>query len=167
MIEVNERDRKDYFTPSTGCFESFCESCIRRYGLEEHIVQQETVSDVDYDVFPEVESDSKLFRITTNRRVYLAKTVVMAVGGGQPVIPKPFPQQLPATASHAMWLSQDCVLSKGLQKKIKARQSTNVLVVGGGLTSAQISDCLIRKGVDRVHHVMRGPWKGRLLRCSV
>lgn len=46
-----------------------------------------------------------------------------------------------------------------VQAKISAKKTTNVLVVGGGLTSAQLSDLAIRRGVTKVWHLMRGPCK--------
>jgi cation diffusion facilitator CzcD-associated flavoprotein CzcO len=44
-----------------------------------------------------------------------------------------------------------------VKQRIAARRQTNVLVVGGGLTSAQLTDLAIRKGVTKVWHIMRGP----------
>ena len=164
--EIDERDRKDYFTPSTACFRDFCEGCIRRYGLhEEHVIRQETVADVDFDIVPQIDEVDKVFCVLTDKGRHFARAVVLAVGGGEPVIPPPFPTKLPGAASHAMWMDEDCVLSEQLQSKVQAGQSTNALVVGGGLTSAQIADCLVRKGVSKVHLVMRGPWKGEPPAC--
>lgn len=160
MVEVDERDRKDYFTPSTGCFRDFCEGCIRRYDLQEHIVQRETAKDVDFDLFPEVEENARVFRITTNHGQHFARAVVLAIGGGKPVIPAPFSGELTKAASHAMWLEEHCVLGPELQRTVRARRHTAALVIGGGLTSAQIVECLVRKSVKEVHLVMRGPWKG-------
>jgi len=48
-----------------------------------------------------------------------------------------------------------------VQRRIKRKLQTNVLVVGGGLTSAQISDLAIRKSVTKVYHIMRGPCRVR------
>lgn len=160
MIEVDERDRKDYFTPSTGCFRDFCERCIQRYGLREHVIRRETVVDIDYDMFSNIEAAAKVFRVVTRQCELFARTVVLAIGGGKPIIPSPFPSKLPDAASHAMWLDRKCVVGPQLQERISAGRQTNVLLVGGGLTSAQIADCLIRKGVGQVHLLMRGPWKG-------
>lgn len=160
MVEVDERDRKDYFTPSTGCFKDFCDGCIQRYGLQEHVIRQETVSNINFDIFPQVDPDAKVFAVETNHARHFAKAVVLAMGAGKPVIPAPFPSKLPKSASHAMWLAEGRVLSEELQAKVRSRQHTSALVIGGGLTSAQIADCLVRKGVSKVHLVMRGSWKG-------
>jgi cation diffusion facilitator CzcD-associated flavoprotein CzcO len=43
--------------------------------------------------------------------------------------------------------------------KIKARQSTSMLIVGGGLTSIQLADLAIKRGVNKVWMLMRGPLK--------
>lgn len=162
MVEVDERDRKDYYTPSTSCFNDFCESCIQRYGLQQHVIQQDTVVDIDFDVFPQIDRHSKVFQIKTSQSPRYARAVVLAIGGGKPIIPHPFPTMLPPSASHAMWLGEDCILNEQVRSKIRARRHTSALVIGGGLTSAQIADCLVRKGVSHVHLVMRGLWKGIL-----
>ena len=129
--------------------------------MHEHLIRQETVNNIDFDVFPQIDQDAKVFRVSTNYGQHFAKAVVLAIGGSKPVIPAPFPVMLPKAASHAMWLEEGCVVSQQLQSKIYARQETNAVVIGGGLTSAQIADCLVRKGVSQVHLVMRGPWKGK------
>lgn len=43
--------------------------------------------------------------------------------------------------------------------KITARRSTEILIVGGGLTSAQLADLALRRGVSKVRLLMRGPLK--------
>lgn len=49
--------------------------------------------------------------------------------------------------------------SPTVEKKIRNFQDSNVLVVGGGLTSAQISDVLLRRGVSKVWLIMRSDLK--------
>lgn len=53
--------------------------------------------------------------------------------------------------------------SLNVQRKIQQRRETNVVVVGGGLSSAQIVDMAIRKGVSRVWFLMRSDFKGMSL----
>lgn len=43
---------------------------------------------------------------------------------------------------------------------IQQRRETNVVVVGGGLSSAQIVDMAVRKGVTKVWFLMRSEFKG-------
>jgi cation diffusion facilitator CzcD-associated flavoprotein CzcO len=50
--------------------------------------------------------------------------------------------------------------SPNVQDKIQRRQETNVVVVGGGLSSAQIVDMAVRKGVTKVWFIMRSGMKG-------
>lgn len=50
--------------------------------------------------------------------------------------------------------------SPHVQRKIQRRQETNVVVVGGGLSSAQIVDMAVRKGVRKVWFLMRSELKG-------
>merc|ERR1711967_15593 len=42
--DVDERDRQDYFTPSTVLFNEFCGEMIDQYGLGQDIVTKETVT---------------------------------------------------------------------------------------------------------------------------
>jgi cation diffusion facilitator CzcD-associated flavoprotein CzcO len=105
-------------------------------------------------------SDEKLFTVTTSKGIRYARTVVLAVGpGNQPKVPGFLltacgaGNELPQ-ACHSMQIK--CFPDYTVQKKIKEGRETNILVVGGGLTSAQLSDLAVRKGVTRVWHVMRG-----------
>lgn len=50
-----------------------------------------------------------------------------------------------------------------MQRKIRQRKETNVVVVGGGLSSAQIADMAIRKGITRVWLLMRSEFKGEFV----
>jgi NADPH-dependent glutamate synthase beta subunit-like oxidoreductase len=63
-------------------------------------------------------------------------------------------------ACHALTLRGEGGLPKVLKAKVAAGKRMEVLVVGGGLTSAQIGDLVLRQGVSRVWHLMRGTMKG-------
>lgn len=108
-----------------------------------------------------------LFTVTTNKTVRYARTVILAVGpGNEPSLPKipslVYPGQQVSAAST---MPQACCSMKItsfpdpiLQRRINEQgRKTNVLVVGGGLTSFQLSDLAIRHGVTKVWHAMRGP----------
>ena len=73
------------------------------------------------------------------------------------------PRQLSASeregACHSTQLSKHMFLPKSLNQKILARVPTAVVIIGGGLTSAQIANQCIENGVGRVFLVMRGPLK--------
>ena len=98
----------------------------------------------------------------TNRGVHYSRTVVLAIGAGAaPRLPASMTSEPVAKiegACHAFAIER--FPDPATQKKINAKEATNVLVVGDGLTSAQLSDMAIRHGVTKVWHVMRGPMKG-------
>ncbi|MBE7180283.1 MAG: SidA/IucD/PvdA family monooxygenase [Terriglobus roseus] len=156
---INERDRKDYFTPSTALFAGHCKSVAERYGLLGDTVRKETVEDIVYDDFAEVPGVHKSFLVKTNKRHYFARTVVLAVGpGSAPAVPGHVVDKVIAGACHAMHAHN--LPDPVVKARILANKPTNVLVVGGGLSSAQVSELAIRRGVSKVWHIMRGPLKG-------
>ena len=165
---VDERDRKDYFTPSRGMFGDFVKGVVGRYGLAgEEVVREERVEDVRYGVVPQFSAEGGIEKLFTVRSqgggVHYAKTVVLAVGpGNAPCIPKPFEGigTKHEAACHALTLRGDCGLPQALRAKVAAGKRTNVLVVGGGLTSAQTGDLVLKQGVTKVWHLMRGTLKG-------
>lgn len=116
---------------------------------------------MDYGVVKGVSiDDQNIFTLTTKRGRFFAKTVVLAVGAANgPEIPRilsmPTDPQMLRQACHSMKIKTfpDPVL----QERINSGRRTNVLIVGGGLTSAQLSDLAIRRGVSKVWHIMRGP----------
>jgi hypothetical protein len=175
---VDERDRKDYFTPSRGMFGDFVGGVVGRYGLGgqdgEGVVREERVEDVRYGVVPQFSAaggSEKLFTVRSQGGgLHYAKAVVLAVGpGNAPCIPAPFEGigMKHEAACHALTLRGDCGLPKVLKAKVAAGKRTNVLVVGGGLTSAQVGDLVLKQGVTKVWHLMRGTLKGLFCTCSV
>ncbi len=161
ISEINERERRDYFARSSACFGDFCIACRDRYDLDEQqIIRQEAVQDIDYDVCDETVNEEKLFRVVTDAHCYFVRSVVLAVGGGEPFVPAPFGEMPSNGASHALDLEQKDLLSGTLAANVQSKQLTSVLVIGGGLTSAQAVDGLIRRGVSQIHLVMRGALKG-------
>ncbi|KAI0132813.1 hypothetical protein BJ170DRAFT_718961 [Xylariales sp. AK1849] len=155
---VDERDRNDYFVPSTPLFASHCGCIIDRYGLRRDIIRQEKVLDIRFDCFDNVCPDEKTFRIETDNEIYYSRTAVLAVGpaneGSIPYTPGPGPME---AMTHAMKIQE--FPSQHIRDKIKARRATNILIVGGGLTSAQLADLAVRRGVTKVWLIMRGPLK--------
>ncbi|SPO00305.1 related to FAD binding domain protein [Cephalotrichum gorgonifer] len=168
QIEINERDRNDYYTPSQAMFQDHCGSIRDRYGLGTDIVSKETVSDISFDIVKGVSiNDEKLFTITTNHSKRYARAVVLAVGPANPpkipAIPGMPPQ---ATRPVAGGHYQSCHSAHiktfpdpTVQARMAGKRETNIMVVGGGLTSAQLTDLAVRRGVTKVWHLMRGPCK--------
>ncbi|KAI1470515.1 FAD/NAD(P)-binding domain-containing protein [Daldinia caldariorum] len=153
---VDERDRNDYFVPSTPLFASHCGCIMDRYGLRGNVVSHEEVEDIRYDYLEDVSEVDKVFTVRTGRGVHYAKTVVLAIGGNPPQIPDNLTEGTEG-ATHAMHIKE--FPSARVKQKIKARSQVNVVIVGGGLTSAQLADLAIRRGVNKVWLLMRGPLK--------
>src|SRR5690242_1170559 len=180
--DVDERDRKDYFTPSTNLFTSHCEEVIRRYRLGPEMLRQERVMDIRYEEassFDSAEHDSvisdeasdedkKLFCVKTDKSSHYAHIVILAVGpGNAPTIPciPGLPTHSPHEGyTHAMQIKH--FPPPHVTAKIKARRSTHMLIVGGGLTSIQLADLALARGISKVHLLMRGDRKSTRLNSS-
>ncbi|KAJ5390153.1 uncharacterized protein N7496_001221 [Penicillium cataractarum] len=168
-VEIDERDRKDYFSPSTDLFADYCASIIDRYDLNEpgQILKQE-VTDITHGYLPDnldvAAPNSKVFTLTTSTgQKFYSRAVVLAMGAGGAGIQKIFPWK-PSNATegaeaccHSMEIKT--FPSPNVRSKIQQRRETNVVVVGGGLSSAQIVDMAVRKGVTKVWFLMRSEYK--------
>ncbi|KAL4810502.1 hypothetical protein BDV18DRAFT_58182 [Aspergillus unguis] len=157
---IDERDRKDYFSPSTGLFRDFCESVVGRYGLDqEGLMEQGEVADIKYGYVDEVDGEKKIFTVTAkDGRIFYARAVVMAIGpGGRKILPFELGPKEAEGACHAGEIKM--FPSINVKQKIQQRKETNVVVVGGGLSSAQIVDMAVRKGVSKVWFLMRSDFK--------
>lgn len=163
ILEIDERDRKDYFRPSTALFNDFCESIVDRYGLRSAVHQAE-IQSIEYG-FVENEyapNTEKVFSVQTSTGVKHARAVVLAIGiGVVPRMPTPLlPHELEG-ACHSSQVVENEFPPSHIRHKIARGAETNVVVVGGGLTSAQTADLAIRKGVSTVWQLMRGDFKGQ------
>ncbi|KAI1168396.1 FAD binding domain-containing protein [Nemania serpens] len=154
---IDERDRKDYYVPSTPLFFSHCDCVVDRYQLSSDILSQEQVEDIRYDYVREFSDEQKIFSVKTDKRCHYGKIVVLAIGGNSPQLPCSLTVEETEGATHAMNIKT--FPPTYVQKKMATKARTHVLVVGGGLTSAQIADLAIRKGASKVWLIMRGPLK--------
>lgn len=170
--DVDERDRKDYFTPSSRLFRAHCDEVSSRYSLGSGVIQHEKVVDVQVDNVSawedvahdsvisddELKDDQGIFRVTTDKGVRYARVVVLAVGpGNAPLIP-PITGITPNAphegCCHAMQIKQ--YPPAHVAARVAQRLPTNILIVGGGLTSVQLADLALRRGVTKVWLLMRG-----------
>jgi cation diffusion facilitator CzcD-associated flavoprotein CzcO len=161
--------------PSTGLFASHCSEVVQRYGLGRDMLRQERVDDVDFDTatcFQDVEHDSvissnssddetKIFRIVTDKGVRFARVIVLAVGpGNAPSIPSiPGMPTGPSHEgyTHAMQIKH--FPPSHVKAKIQSWHPTRMLIVGGGLTSIQLADLALKRGVSKVWLLVRGNLK--------
>ncbi|POW14846.1 hypothetical protein PSHT_07286 [Puccinia striiformis] len=172
--EINERDRSSYARPSSGVFRDFCKKeLVERYGLEP-VLRQDTVKSISYgDLHIKTEGRGRGFMVITKEgKRYGAKFVVMSIGGQEsPAIPKCISDCTEAgnvmmkhKSAHQGpgWCHSRCFSYGGtheFKQAVKTSKSTNqgtIVVIGGGLTSAQIADLAIRKGAAKVVLVCRG-----------
>lgn len=142
-------------------FKDYCDFIAKRYGLlDSDLIYKAVVEDIDYDYVTSISPDKKLFSLRTEvDAIIYAHSVVLAVGAGNaPAVPTPFPQGGCPCTCHAFQPGD-----KSLTERLNQRKPTSVLVIGGGLTSAQIADRSVRRGATKVFHLMRGPMKGTRL----
>lgn len=94
---------------------------------------------------------------------------MLAIGAGGAGVSKIFPwrpaseEEGASACCHSMEIKS--FPSLNVRRKIQRRQETNVVVVGGGLSSAQIVDMAIRKGVTKVWFLMRSGMKGMCIQA--
>ena len=166
ILEIDERDRKDYFTPSAEIFHDYCQDVVGRYALE-GLVEQAQVVSIDFGVPDNADMQigrdlgMRLFEVLTQGgTIKYAKVVVLAIGsGGHPIMPRQLSAAEREGACHSTHLLKQAFLAENLTQKIKARVPTAVVIVGGGLTGAQIASKCIESGVGRVFMVMRSGLK--------
>lgn len=166
ILEIDERDRKDYYTPSAEIFHDYCQDVVCGYALE-GLVEQAQVVSIDFGVFGDADLQDdgdpgkKLFKVvTTGGMIKYARVAVLAIGaGGLPIMPRQLSAAERDGACHSTQLPKQMFLAEQLLRKIRARVPTAVMIIGGGLTGAQIASKCIESGVRRVFMVMRSGLK--------
>ncbi|EXJ55068.1 uncharacterized protein A1O5_12807 [Cladophialophora psammophila CBS 110553] len=160
-LRIDDRDRIDYFTPSAALFHDFCDDIVDRYGLRSLVVRAK-VENIEYgDLGGLISSEG--FTLTTNQGAIFSRIVVLAVGPGcKPCIPIDSnlqPGAEPGSVCHCFDTVGEHCLPEHVLQKIDQGLPTSVVVVGGGLTSAQITDLIICRGVTNVWLLVRGNYK--------
>lgn len=126
------------------------------------------MQDIDYD-YNDFSPMEKVFRVRTDCGSHFAKIVVMAVGPANdptiPMAPRAI-NSIPGEGQcHAMNIKK--IPDPNVQRKMKQGRSTSVLVIGGGLTAAQIVEHCIMKGVSKVFLLMRSELKVKPIDVSL
>jgi hypothetical protein len=163
---LDERDRNDYFRPSQALFKMSCEDMVERYDLG-NLVEQSEVTSISYD--PSLsDSGPGVFTLETSTGRKKARIVVFAVGAAlKPSLPRGCPfcgLESTGSVTHAFnrplsSTKTNSNLPSHVLYKIASKKPTTIIVVGGGLTSAQTIDTSIQAGVTKVFHIMRGKMK--------
>lgn len=142
IVEINMRDYRDYYRPSTKLFHDYCQEVIQRYDLASRIKHDEVVS-IDYKLIQLGDDIGKGLVITTkNGHLYGCKTGILASGHrGEinfPINPFNNDSNYPESSCHTTHLfnKQVSFLEDSYFKNPKQKK---ILIVGGGLTSAQLA----------------------------
>lgn len=158
IVDINMRDWKDYYRPGTNLFHDYCEEVVERYGLKNSIVNDEVV-DMEHKLIQSGEELGKGFVIRTmSGKVYGCKFAVVASGHKGKInyplsiCPK---AQFPHGSCHTTHLFSDQV--KFLDPQYFANpKRKNIVIVGGGLTSAQLAHvACLDSTVNKVHLLFR------------
>ena len=162
-VEIDHRDEKDYYMPSTKLFNDYGDYIVRRYGLDT-MVRRTTVSLVEYGNLSVLGNEVQGFRVSTKEgAVFGCRNLILACGPiGKVNYPiNEFDPHYPEGSCHTTHIFSKKVklLPPRLQAKVENRQNIKLVVVGGGLTSAQICHIAIQKGVSKVYFVLRGQLK--------
>ncbi|KAG8687309.1 hypothetical protein FRC11_007444 [Ceratobasidium sp. 423] len=180
---VNERDRRDYFTPGTSLFHDFVqEDVVKRYGLDSPApwvaakpgldlpcsgavtMLKGEVSSLDWTrLHVEGLGHTAGFCVLTNDGASIgAKSVVCAVGmGGCPSIPAPLASSSPRNAptNGPGWAHSSYLANPSYIFPPSYCNPGTAVVIGGGLTSAQICHLALQKGFSKVILILRGYMK--------
>lgn len=166
IIDINMRDWKDYYRPSTVFFRDFCKDIVNRYNLEDSVRKDEVVSIeyLDINVVDTNETGKGFIIKTESGKTYGCKICIVASGHrGKINYPlkaiQPIPKPLEASCHTSHLFNREVEFPhQKLQAKLAKRQTPSVIVVGGGLTSAQIAHVCANKGI-KVFFLTRGPLK--------
>lgn len=157
MTYLDERSRPDYYRPSTSLFRSYCTDVTCRYNMSSLVNKSEVL-------FVEYSMETSTFKLRTSTGTKKARIVVFAAGpASKPNLPMESPFQTHPQGSVAhIFEKSSCISSRSdllpnnVLSKIAAKKRTNVIVIGGGLSSAQVSSRLSKEGVTKVWHLIRG-----------
>lgn len=166
-LRIDGRDQIDYYTPSAKLFEDYCEHVIDRYQLQ-NVVRQARVLDIAYDLGAD-DPTKGVFAIstasTTTDQASIeninSRIVIVATGPtSSPSLPTSFSSSEKPSIAH-VFQPQATHLPLHIHNKLLSQptQPVHILVVGGGLTSAQLTHLLLMRYPSphniHVHLVLR------------
>lgn len=162
LIDINMRDYRDYYRPSTKLFHDFCHEIIDRYNLH-HVVVKDEVVNIEYTniVVSDTNETGKGFVVTTaSGKVYASKFCIVSSGHrgkiNYPLNPEVDPQ-FPQGSCHTTHIFNGDV--KFLEKELSLKKRRSIVIVGGGLTSAQLAHVAATNGIEDIHFVLRSTVK--------
>ncbi|TIB64911.1 hypothetical protein E3P77_02891 [Wallemia ichthyophaga] len=160
---INERYREDFQTATSGCFFDFCRDDIEKYYGLDGVVEHGEITNLSYDYHDENHPE-KLFKVIKQDGEHaLAKTVVLAIGNNNCAN---LPTYLSDKTTHNNnqiglegegWCHTSVFARPGYTFPGPALQKpgSRLLVIGGGLTSAQVVDKAYKNGVRDITLLIR------------
>lgn len=159
IIDIDMRDYRDYYRPSTELFHDFCKEIVDRYKLH-NVVKKDEVVDIQWKqiLVAETNEAGKGFVITTaSGKTYASKICVVSSGhrGNINYPIKPFTDpHYPEGSCHTTHIFSGKV--EYLQNQLKLNKRKSIVIVGGGLTAAQLAHVAVQSGIDRIYLLLRG-----------
>lgn len=166
IVDVNMRDWKDYYRPSTNFFRDFCQDIIDRYDLAGSVRKDEVVAIRYRDMFV-VEwgcVERGMVVETLSGQVYGARACVVALGHrgrrNYPIKGLSHVEPLLERSCHTTDIFSGAVAfpHPRMVEKVGRGVKPHLVVVGGGLCSAQLAHVACTMGIQ-VTLLMRGPVK--------
>ncbi|CCU80437.1 FAD binding domain-containing protein [Blumeria hordei DH14] len=147
---LDERYRDDYYRPSQSLFKAYCEDIVDRYGISK-IVQKSQVNSINFD------ADQEIFSLKTSTGEKKARIVVLAVGSAlEPRLPPDCPFKVAPSVTHIMSSNN---YPNVLPRKTSNKFVKTIVIVGGGLTSAQVAKLAADEGISKIYLILRGSFK--------
>jgi cation diffusion facilitator CzcD-associated flavoprotein CzcO len=129
-----------YDRPGTGLFQEFCDTVVQRWQLQDHVTPAQVTR-----LEPLSKRPSRWRLTLSTGDTVLARRVVLATGGGQPV----WPRLGPANQCHrSLRAAVPCQPSAVACPQVPRGET--VLIVGSGLTSGHLAIGAVKRGAHVV-----------------
>ncbi len=140
-----------YGLPGTQLFSDFCDHVTKDWQLENRVYTAKVKQ-----ILPITRRCRRYFQLgLEDGKVILARRVVVATGGGRPLIPD-WVAQIPSS-----YPTNRLCHSQGVDLRKLQLQGENILVIGGGLTSGHLGVGAIARGAT-VTLMARRKWQEKL-----
>lgn len=167
IVDVNMREWKDYYRPGTKFFHDFCTDLVHHYKLGDRVRKDEVV-DIKYGEVHLYDTGKRQngFLVTTvSGAVYYSNVCIVASGHrGKNNYPKAFQLQLETGnldfCCHTTHIFSGAVPypPPAVENRLHQNKPTHLVIVGGGLTSAQLAHVACLRGIPTTL-LLRGPEK--------
>ena len=129
-----------YDRPGTGLFQEFCDTVVQRWQVQDHVTPAQVTR------LEPISKRPSQWRLTlSNGDTVLARRVVLATGGGQPIWPS-WAQKIGTTAPP----QRLCHASQVRLPALSSLAGETVLIVGSGLTSGHLAIGVVKRGANVV-----------------